>query len=74
MKNRSTDSFKTKKSNTFIMINENDRESTRSTKYRPKTASLVLSASKGTPKSVVYDDNGRQFFRSRVRTSLDTKQ
>jgi len=43
-------------------------------KYRPKTASQSLSMSKGVSRSVFYDDNGRQFYLNRVKTSMNDRR
>ncbi len=43
----------------------------RSNKYRPKTASQALSINRGQSKSIIYDDNGRQYYMNRVKTSMN---
>jgi hypothetical protein len=75
-KGMSTDSLKQKKTSSLMLINDenesclrNDSSSSKTVKYRPKTASHVASIN-GDQKSVIYCENGRQFYCSKVKMSL----
>jgi len=79
-KNASTDTLKQKKSVSLILVDDsndskdrsdkNNLKSIKVPKYRPKTASYSLTMNNNAPKSIIYDDNGRQFFLNRVKTSM----
>ena len=80
----STDSLKQKKSNMLMLIDDendkniknggslkNETNSAKTINYRPKTASQAVSMSGSDQKSIVYRENGRQFYYSKTKFSMN---